>query len=79
MAREHSEPRQHFWRILFERSERSERSELCAGPCTRAPQGSRSEAEAASSARRAATGQPFAATELRLPIDASNVRGWPFA
>ena len=41
MARERSEPRKHFWRILFERSERSERSELCAGPWTRAPQGSR--------------------------------------
>ena len=75
MARERSEPRQHSWRILFERSERSERSELCAGPWTRAPQGSRSEAEAASSVRRAAPGQPFAATELRLPIDASNVGG----
>ena len=77
MARERSEPRRHFWRILFERSERSERSELCAGPWTRAPQGSRSEAEAASSARRAAPGQPFAATALRLPIDASCVRNWP--
>ncbi len=77
MARERSEPRQHFWRILFERSERSERSELCAGPWTRAPQGSRSEAEAASSARRAAPGQPFATTELRLPIDSSCVRNWP--
>ena len=77
MARERSEPRQHFWRILFERSERSERSELCAGPWTRAPQGSRSAAQAASSARRAAPGQPFAATALRLPIDASCVRNWP--
>ena len=74
MARERSEPRQHFWRILFERSERSERSESCAGPWTRAPQGSRSEAQAASSARCAAPGQPFVATGLLLPIDASNVR-----
>ena len=87
MAREHSEPRKHFWRILFERSERSERSELCAGPWTRCtepghkqssglfvpgegpglwpgPQGSRSAAQAASSARLAPPGQPFAATEL---------------
>jgi hypothetical protein len=77
MARERSEPRQHFWRILSERSERSERSESCAGPWTRAPQGSRSAAQAASSARRAAPGQPFAATELRLPIDASNARNGP--
>ena len=30
MARAHSAPRQLIWRILFERSERSERSELCA-------------------------------------------------
>jgi hypothetical protein len=37
---------------LFERRERSERSEFCAGPWTRAPQGSRSEAETASLARR---------------------------
>ena len=59
MARERSEPRKHFWRILFERSERSERSESCAGPWTRAPQGSRSAAQAASSARRDAPGQPF--------------------
>ena len=77
MARERSEPRRHFWRILFERSERSERSESCAGQWTRAPQGSRSAAQAASSARRAAPGQPFAATELRLPIVASNVRSGP--
>ena len=77
MARERSEPRKHFWRILFERSERSERSESCAGPWTRAPQGSRSAAQAASSARCAAPGQPVAATELCLPIDASNVRNGP--
>ena len=74
---ERSELRKLACRILFERSERSERSESCAGPWTRAPQGSRSAAQAASSARRAAPGQPFAATELRLPIVASNVRSGP--
>ncbi len=62
MARERSEPRELTWRILFERSERSERSELCAGPWTRAPQGSRRAAPTASVARRAPPGQPFAAT-----------------
>ena len=77
MARARSALRRLTWRILFERSERSERSESCAGPWTRAPQGSRSAAQAASSARRAAPGQPFAATELRLPIVASNVRSGP--
>jgi len=66
LARERSEPREHFWRILFERSERSERSELCAGPGTRAPQGSLSAAKAASVACRALTGQPFAATISRV-------------
>ena len=64
MARERSEPRKHFWRILSERSERSERSELCAGPGPRAPEGSRSAAQAASSARLDPPGQAFAATEL---------------
>jgi hypothetical protein len=38
---------------------------------------SQASAPAASSARRAAPGQPFAATELRLPIGASCVRNWP--
>jgi len=33
--------REHFCRILFERSERSERSELCGTPSRRAAQGSR--------------------------------------
>ena len=36
MDRERSEPRKHFWRMLFERSERSERSELCGTPSRRA-------------------------------------------
>jgi len=80
MARERSEPRKHFWRILFERSERSERSELCAGPWTRAPQGSRSAAKAASVARRAPPGQAFAATMVRMPRPAQpNVRNGPIA
>ena len=74
LARERSEPREHFWRILFERSERSERSELCAGPGTRAPQGSLSAAKAASVACRALTGQPFAATISRVQ---TNVRNGP--
>ncbi len=72
MARERSEPRKHFWRMLFERSERSERSELCAGPWTRAPQGSLSAAKAASVARRAPTGWPFAATVPRMRLNGSN-------
>ncbi len=62
MARGRSPLRRLTWRILFERSERSERSELCAGPWTRAPQGSRRAAPTASVARRAPPGQPFAAT-----------------
>ncbi len=62
MARARSALRRLTWRILFERSERSERSELCAGPWTRAAQGSRSAAETASVARRAPPGRPFATT-----------------
>jgi len=73
MARERSEPRKHFWRILSERSERSERSELCAGPGTRAPQGSLSAAKAASVARRAPPGRPFAATVSRMQTNVRNV------
>ena len=46
---ERSELRGLTCRILFERSERSERSELCGTPSRRAAQGSRSEAEAAPS------------------------------
>ena len=60
MARERSEHRELTWRMLFERSE------LCAGPWTRAPQGSRSAAETASVARRAPTARPFAATTVRV-------------
>ena len=73
MARERSEPRELTWRILSERSERSERSELCAGPGTRAPQGSLSAAKAASVARRAPPGRPFAATVSRMHTNARNV------
>ena len=79
MARERSEPRKHFWRILFERSERSERSELCAGPWTRAPQGSLSAAKAASVDRRAPPGQPCAATETCTPTQTLKVRNVPKA
>jgi hypothetical protein len=39
--------RPHYCRILFERSEQGERSELCGTTKTRAPQRSRSEAETA--------------------------------
>ena len=77
MARERSEPRKHFWRILFERSERSERSELCAGPWTRAAQGSRSAAETASVARRAPPGRPFAATTAHTRKPTVKVRNGP--
>ena len=80
MPRERSELRELTWRILFERSERSERSELCAGPWTRAPQGSRSAAETASVARRAPTARPFAATTVRTPRRTpANVRIGPQA
>jgi len=44
---ERSELRELTCRILFERSERSERSELCGNPSRRAAQGSLSEARAA--------------------------------
>lgn len=47
-------------RILFERSERRERSELCDGPKTRAPQSSRSEAQTASPKRCRLPGRTFA-------------------
>ena len=50
MARERSEPRKHFWRIL---TERSERSELCGTPFRRAARGSRSAAQAAPSSATA--------------------------
>ena len=79
MARARSALRRLTWRILSERSERSERSELCAGPWTRAPQGSRSEATAASAARRAPPGQPFAATATHTPKRTANVRNGPSA
>ncbi len=77
MARARSAPRGHFWRILFERSERSERSELCAGPWTRAPQGSRRAAPTASVARRAPPGQPFAATTRNARKRTLNVGSGP--
>ncbi|MDO9073482.1 MAG: hypothetical protein Q7U73_09460, partial [Rubrivivax sp.] len=52
--------------------------ELCAGPWTRAPQGSLSEAKAASVARRAPPGQPFAATTVNAPKQTfTNVRNGP--
>ena len=65
MARARSALRGLTWRILFERSERSERSELCAGPWARAPQGSRRAATTVSVARRAPPAHPFAATTAR--------------
>jgi len=46
---------------LFERSERSERSELCGGPQDRASQGSRSEAQTASAKCPGLPGRAFAA------------------
>ena len=46
---------------LFERSERSERSELRDGPRARAPQGSRSKAQTASTKRCRLPGRAFAA------------------
>ena len=50
--------RHHFCRILFERSERSERSELCGTPSRRAAQGSR---------RNAPTATACACAGHRLP------------
>ena len=50
---------------LFERRERSEQSEFCGAPWSRAPQGSRRKAPAASAARRALPGCGFAAPMLR--------------
>jgi hypothetical protein len=47
-------------RRLFEHSERSERSEFRRGPCDRAPQGIRSEAEDAAHERRRRPGRGFA-------------------
>jgi len=81
MARARSAPRKHFRRRLSERCERSERSEFCAGPWTRAPQGSRPAGPTASVARRAPPGQPFAATALNAPdcVRVSNVSNGPQA
>ena len=79
MARARSALRRLTWRILFERSERSERSELCAGPWTRAAQGSRSAAETASVVRRAPPGRPFAATTVRTRKPMVKVRTGPRA
>ena len=79
MARARSALRRLTWRILFERSERSERSELCAGPWTRAAQGSRSAATTASVVRRAPPGRPFAATTVRTRKPMVKVRTGPRA
>ena len=50
---------------LFERRERSERSELSDGPRDRAPQGSRSAAETASAKRRGLPARAFARADHR--------------
>ena len=50
---------------LFERRERSERSELSDGPRDRAPQGSRSAAETASAKRRGLPARAFARADRR--------------
>ncbi|WP_309624071.1 hypothetical protein, partial [Methylibium sp.] len=52
----------------FERSERSERSELRDGPRARAPQGSRSAAETASMKRCRLPGRAFAAPPRPLAL-----------
>ena len=49
---------------LFERSERSERSEFGGGPRDREPQGSRSEAQTASVKRSSRPGRAFAAQKV---------------
>jgi len=51
---------------LFERRERSERSELSDGPRDRAPQGSRSAAETASAKRRGLPARAFARADRRM-------------
>ena len=79
MARARSALRRLTWRILFERSERSERSELCAGPWTRAPQGSRRAATTASVARRAPPAHPLAATAARTRKRTVDFRNGPQA
>jgi hypothetical protein len=61
VARARSAPRQLTCRRLFERSERSERSELGDGPRDRAAQGSRSEAKTAEPKRSSLPGHAFAA------------------
>ena len=61
VARARSAPRNLICRTLFERSERSERSELCDGPQGRAPQGSRCAAPTASPKRCRLPGCDFAA------------------
>jgi len=50
-------------RRLFEHSERSERSEFRRGPCDRAPEGIRSEAEDAVHERRRIPGRGFASLD----------------
>ena len=61
VARARSAPRELTCRRLFERSERSERSEFGDGPRDRAPEGSRSEAETAEVKRSRLPGHAFAA------------------
>jgi hypothetical protein len=61
VARARSALRQLTCRRLFERSERSERSELGDGPRDRAAQGSRSEAKTAEPKRSSLPGHAFAA------------------
>ena len=51
---------------LFERRERSERSELSDGPRDRAPQGSRSAAQTASAKRRGLPARAFARADLGM-------------
>ena len=60
---------------LSERSERSSRSELCGGPCGRAPQGSR-DRQGPTAAIGAAAGHPPAASRARLPLEATIVAGF---
>ncbi len=66
VARARSAPRNLICRTLFERSERSERSELCDGPQGRAPQGSRCAAPTASPKRCRLPGRAFAAPHVEV-------------
>ena len=59
---------------LFERSERSERSEFCGGPCDRAPERSRREAATAEAKRRARPARAFAAPTFARDAVASCLR-----